>query len=104
MKVEKKVLGAYATMLKVLSNEVRLNILYSLFQGPKTWTELILELKINPKSLRDHLNFLKKSKLVRKRKPVGFEITTAGKAFVELSLRDIISVVEKATKIAEETN
>jgi len=88
-------------MLKALANEMRLNILYSLYERPKTWTEIVLELKINPKSLRDHLHFLIRSKLVRRKKPVGFELTAAGKTFIELSLKDIMKTVDTAAKIAE---
>jgi predicted transcriptional regulator len=101
LKLERKAIGAYATMLKALSNETRLSILYSLYERPKTWTELLFELKINPKSLRDHLNYLKKSRLVKKKKPVGFEITTAGKAVMKLSIKDIVSTVEKAIEITK---
>jgi len=99
--VERKAFIAYAIVLKALSNETRLNLLYSLYEGPKTWTELLFELKINPKSLRDHLGFLIRSNLVRKKKPLGFEITSAGKAFVELSPRDVISTVKKAVELSK---
>jgi len=101
LKVERKAFIAYAIVLKALSNETRLNILYSLYEGPKTWTDLLFELKINPKSLRDHLSFLIRSHLIRKRKPLGFEITPAGKAFIELSLQDIISTVKKAAELSK---
>jgi len=104
LKIERKAFSAYAIVLKALSNETRLNILYSLYESPKTWTDLLFELKINPKSLRDHLSFLIRSNLVRKRKPLGFEITSAGKAFIELSLRDIVSTVKKAAELSKKTS
>lgn len=88
-------------MMRALSNETRLDILYSLYKKPKTWTDLLFELKINPKSLRDHLNYLKKSGLVKKKEPVGFELTAAAKAFIENSLNDIMETAKKASKIVE---
>jgi predicted transcriptional regulator len=87
--------------MKAVSNEVRLDILYSLYEKPKTWTELIFELKINPKSLRDHISYLRKSGLIKKREPVGFEVTDAAKAFIEYSLHDIIETARKAAKTAQ---
>lgn len=88
-------------MLKALANRTRLEILYSLYEHPKKWNDLIFELRVNPKSLRDHLRFLMRSKLVRRKKPAGFELTAAGKAFIDLSLKDIVKTVEKAVEIAE---
>jgi len=83
MKIEKNVIKAYKLMMRALANENRLDILYSLYKKPKTWTDLLFELKMNPKSLRDHLNYLKKSGLIRKRKSKGFELTDAAKAFIQ---------------------
>jgi DNA-binding transcriptional ArsR family regulator len=102
MQIEKKVVNAYTLMMKALANETRLSILHSLNQKPKTWTELLFELKINPKSLRDHLAYLRKSGLVKRSEPEGFEPTDAAKTFIELSLEDIISTAKKAAKIAHE--
>lgn len=87
-------------MARALANETRLNLLYSLYKKPKTWSELIFEFKINPKSLRDHLNFLIESGLVRKKKGVGFELTDAATGFIETSLEELISTAEKAVEIA----
>jgi len=88
-------------MTKALANETRLNLLYSLHMKPKTWTELIFQLRINPKSLRDHLNFLIESGLVRKRKTVGFEVTEAAREFIETSLEDLIATAKEAIATAE---
>ena len=96
---KKEVIKAYKLMMKALSHESRLDILYSLYEKPKTWTELLFELKINPKSLRDHLNYLKKSGLVRKGETVGFELTDAAKAFIDYSLRDVMRIAKQATQI-----
>ena len=89
-------------MMRALANETRLRILYALHDNPKTWTELLFKLQINPKSLRDHLEYLKKSGLIKKSKPSGFDLTEAGKAFIELSLEDIISTAKKAAKVVRE--
>jgi predicted transcriptional regulator len=101
-KIEKKFIDVYTVILKAVSNPTRLNILYSLYEKPKTWTELIFELEVNPKSLRDHLVFLRKARLVKKGKSKGFELTTAGKTFIELSLKDVISTIKKAAELTEE--
>ena len=99
MKEEAKSLAAVAEMMRMLSNESRLHILYALYDKPKTWTELIFEIKTNPKSLKHHLDYLKRNKLVTRNKPQGFKLTQAGKAFMELSIEDIVSTVRKAREI-----
>jgi DNA-binding transcriptional ArsR family regulator len=99
MQIEKKTVTAYTIMMKALANETRLSILHSLHEKPKTWTELLFELKINPKSLRDHLGYLRKSGLVKRSKPSGFELSEAGKEFIESSLADIISTAKQAAQI-----
>jgi len=101
MKTEKKAINAFIIMTRALANETRLNLLYSLYKKPKTWTELIFEFQINPKSLRDHLNFLIKSGLVKKGKIVGFELTDPAKQFIETSLEDLISIAKHAVATAE---
>lgn len=101
MQIEKKVVNAYTLMMKALASETRLSILHSLDEKPKTWTELLFELRINPKSLRDHLAYLRKSGLVRRSDPDGFELTKAAEAFIRMSLEDIISTARQAAIIAE---
>lgn len=96
MEMEKKAISAFVIMTRALANETRISILYSLYKKPKTWTELLFSLKINPKSLRDHLNFLTESGLVKKREPIGFELTEAAKGFIETSLEDMISTAREA--------
>lgn len=88
----------YATMTGIIANENRLRILLLLERGPRTWTELIFEVKINPKVLRHHLAILRRYRLVEKRK-VGFGITNAGKALVEMSLDSIVSKLKLAQRI-----
>jgi predicted transcriptional regulator len=95
--VKKTDANAVAIMMGALANETRLRILYSLYQRPKTWTELMFELKLNPKSLRDNLLYLRNSHLVQKRKPKGFELTEAGKAVMELSIKQIFEAGGKTT-------
>lgn len=51
------------------------------------------ELKLNPKSLRDHLHNLRDKGLIKKNE-IGFEITQVGKLLLEISLKEIISVIE----------
>ena len=85
-------------MLRALASETRLHILKILYEKPKTWTELVFELKVNPKVLRDNLLYLRKSKLVKRKKPVGFELTEAGRAAMELSLKDIFETSRKISK------
>ena len=101
MEIEKKAMSAVAAMMRALANETRLRILYELRESSKTWTELMFELKLNPKSLRDHLDYLRKSGLVEKREPVGFGLTDAAKEFMESNLPQLISTVKQAVEIAE---
>jgi predicted transcriptional regulator len=86
---------AVVLMLRAIASETRLCILRTLSKSPKTWTELIFELRANPKVLRDNLNYLRDSNLVQKREPVGFELTEAGCALMELSLTEILEVDKK---------
>ena len=82
-----------ALVLKSLSNETRLRILNLLNSNPMTWTQIREELKLNPKSLRDHMNNLRDKGLIQKTE-VGFQITHVGKLLLEISLKEIISVIE----------
>jgi DNA-binding transcriptional ArsR family regulator len=102
MQIEKEAVAAYTIMMRALANETRLNILRSLYDGKKTWTELLFELEVNPKSLRDHLGYLRKSGLVKRSRETGFELTEAGRAFMQLSLNDIISTARQAAQIVQE--
>lgn len=102
MEIQKATIKAYQIMMKALSNETRLEILTSLHKTPKTWTELLFELQINPKSVRDHLGALRKSGLVQKSEPVGFELTDAGRAFMEMSLEKIIETAILASEISKD--
>ena len=82
-----------ALVLKSLSNETRLRILNLLNSNPMTWTQIREELKLNPKSLRDHINNLSDKGLIQKTE-IGFQITHVGKLLLEISLKEIISVIE----------
>ena len=82
-----------ALVLKSLSNETRLRILNLLNSNPMTWTQIREELKLNPKSLRDHIKNLSDKGLIQKTE-VGFQITHVGKLLLEISLKEIISVIE----------
>ena len=82
-----------ALVLKSLSNGTRLRILNLLNSNSMTWTQIREELKLNPKSLRDHINNLSDKGLIQKTE-VGFQITHVGKLLLEISLKEIISVIE----------
>ena len=87
-------LKALALVLKALSHETRLRILNLLHENKKTWNEMQLELQINPKSLRDHLKYLLDRNLVKKIEPVGFALTFAGKIILEISMKEMLAVIE----------
>jgi predicted transcriptional regulator len=89
---------AYARMAGIIANENRLKILILLERGPRTWTQLMFEVKVNPKVLRHHLIILRRYGLVEKKR-VGFAITNAGKALVKMSLDSIISKLSLAQQI-----
>jgi len=91
---------AYARMTRIIANENRLKILVLLDRGPRTWTQLMFEVKVNPKVLRHHLRILRQYELIKKEK-VGFAITNVGRALVKLSLGSIISKHKLAQRIAE---
>lgn len=87
-------LKALALVIRALSHETRLKILSLLNKNPRTWTQMQQELKINAKSLRDHLQYLRDRDLIKKSEQVGFEITHAGKLLLEISLKEILAVIE----------
>lgn len=99
-KMEKKMVNACAMIMKTLSNETRLNIILSLYERAMTWTELIFALKINPKSLRDHLRRLIASGFVKKSTPAGFELTEAARSFIELKLESLMLTAKIASQYA----
>lgn len=71
------------TIWKTLSNVNRINILYKLYEGDQIWSDLMFSLRINPKSLRDHLNFLEEYNMVTKNDGV-YSLTDFGKEVCEL--------------------
>lgn len=104
MSEEQKAIDVMETMLRMLANKNRINILYALLERAKTWTELIFELRMNPKTLKHHLDYLRREKLVTENEPQGFRLTEGGRAFMVLSIKDIISTVKKAKEILDESN
>lgn len=98
MNTDRKIITTILAVTKAISNKTRLAILFSLYEKPKTWTELLFELRINPKSLRDQLQFLRDRKLVRKRMPVGFELTKTGRSVLELSAGEIFRLAKEASE------
>ena len=76
---------AQKTIWKTLSNENRIKILYKLYEGDSTWSDLMFTLKINPKSLSNHLNFLIEYEMVEKRDG-EYSLTEFGREVCELRI------------------
>ncbi|MDT7891400.1 MAG: ArsR family transcriptional regulator [Thermoproteota archaeon] len=55
-----------AEVFQALASEVRIRIVKSLKEGPKTWSELMFSLKVNPKILDESLKRLIKAGVVIK--------------------------------------
>lgn len=72
-------------LFKLLGNENRIEILYELYESNKTWTELNNELQMNPKLMRDHLNYLIRYKIVEKKDNI-YSLTDLGKDICDLNL------------------
>lgn len=86
---------AQKTIWKTLSNENRIKILYKLYEVDSTWSGLMFSLKINPKSLSSHLNFLIEYQMVDKNNG-DYSITEFGREVCELRIfEDIKSSLEK---------
>ena len=82
MENQKKLLER-VKFFKTLSVQHRINILYALYEGNKTFTDLMFDCRINPKSLRDHLAFLFKNEFTKKEE-IGYSLTDKGKDLCEL--------------------
>jgi predicted transcriptional regulator len=85
---------ALAQVMRALSHETRLKILNLLSKNPMTWTQMLPELEINGESLHNHLEYLQDRNLVKKSEPNGFELTHAGKMLLEISMKDILAIIE----------
>lgn len=85
---------ALALVMRALSHETRLKIMNLLNKSSMTWTRMQQELKITAKSLRGHLQYLRKRNLVKKSEPTIFELTRAGKMLLEISMKDILTIIE----------
>jgi hypothetical protein len=64
----------------------------------------MFELKLNPKSLRDYLTYLRKSGLVKRNRISGFELTEAALGFLEIDLKTMLSTAKRAAQIASAEN
>ena len=93
-KQEDERIKALALVLRAISHETRLKIMNLLNAAPKTWTQMQLELQINPKSLRDHLKYLVDRELVKKVEPIGFELSHVGNLILEISMKEMLTVIE----------
>ena len=71
-------------MFKLLSNKNRIKILYSLYGFNQSWSELYDALRMNPKLLRDHLNFLIRYEIVEKENKI-YKLTNFGRGLCELN-------------------
>jgi predicted transcriptional regulator len=85
---------ALALVMRALSNETRLKILNLLNKSPMTNTQMQLELKINAKSLQNHLQYLQDRNLITKSEQIGFKLTRIGKMLLEISMKDMLTVIE----------
>jgi len=76
----------------VFANEKRYSLMRYLCESdrPVTWTSMLFDLRLNPKSLRDYLKELKMHKMVEHNQ-YGFRVTYYGKRSFE--------VVERLGKI-----
>jgi len=70
-------------IFQTLSNEHRINILYELYEGPKNWSEIMYEYRINPKSMGDHLTHLFERGYIEKTDS-GYALTREGREICEL--------------------
>jgi len=73
----------YRRTFHTLSNEHRINILFALYEGPKNWSELMYDHRINPKSMGDHLTHLFNRGYVEKTES-GYVLTQEGRDVCEL--------------------
>lgn len=84
----------YVAVLKAFANGTRLHIIQQLLEKPRTWTQLMFELKLNPKSLRDHLKILQDTGIVTVNKPHGYKMTEVGKELILKILGPIIEMTK----------
>lgn len=85
---------AQNTIWKTLGNENRVKILYALYESDLSWSDLMFNLKINPKSLSGHLNHLIEYQMVEK-KEGNYGITPFGREVCELRIFSEIAEVNK---------
>jgi len=82
-------------IFQTLSNLNRINILFSLYEKPQNWTDLMYDHRINSKSLRDHLAHLFNRGYVEKGEKV-YLLTKEGRDLCELSfLKNTAEICEK---------
>ena len=71
-------------IFKILSNRNRIFILYELMKKQSSWSELMFELKITPKPLKQHLDMLQKNNLVSKDMNKKYSLTERGNIVTQL--------------------
>jgi len=74
---------------KLLGQEARIKILYHLYEGPASWSDLMYSNEINPKSLSSHLTQLIEYDLVRKTSDGYYRITGKGQDVCSLRVFNV---------------
>ena len=78
-----QILIKYKVIWEILVNEHRVNIIFELLKKPSTWSELMYDLRLNPRSLAIHLNYLQTNGIVTKDKK-KYALTERGQAICNL--------------------
>ncbi len=87
IKSTKMDLGQFADLQKNIMNEKRLQILITLEQEHKSWSQLMLELDLrNPKLLHDHVSLLLSANLISKDDDGYYKITKTGTVILKGNL------------------
>ncbi len=89
---------ARVTLFKLLSNKNRIKILYRLYESNQNWSSMYDSTRMNPKLLRDHLNYLIRYEIVEKENNL-YKLTPFGRSLCELNFfikpNDISEVAAK---------
>lgn len=61
-----QILIKYKTIWEILANKHRIDIIFELLSKPSTWSELMYDLRINPRALASHLKYLQENNIIIK--------------------------------------
>lgn len=78
-----QLLEKYNFIFKTLANRHRVNIIYKLYEGIATFSQLMFDLRINPRSLSAHLKYFKAENIVQKNEK-DYELTERGRRICRL--------------------